>query len=128
MGMFNNLKKIDKEDAEKEEARLNLEEAKKATNTPLSKPEPNKKQQEVASLLANQQTSKEENQLASKPANQQVSKESDFSNYKLKKKFGSYLREDSILELKMHALRSGRKDHEILQEAVDQFIRNLKNQ
>ena len=85
-----------------------------------------------ASLLANQQTSKEENQQASKEANQQTSKEEKKQTNKpvnqqaskLLKKFGSYLREDSIKALKQIALLTDRKDYEVLQDAVDFYLKH----
>jgi len=78
-------------------------------------------------LLANQQTSKEgkkqtslpTNQLASKPANQQTSKQF--------KKFGSYLREESIKALKHLALQIDRKEYEVLQDAVDFYLKHKDN-
>lgn len=61
-------------------------------------------------LLANQQTSKEANLQASKSV----------------KKFGSYLREDSIKGLKRRALEMNKKDYEVLQEAVDLFFQSFE--
>jgi len=58
------------------------------------------------SLLANQQISKEASQQVSKPI----------------KKFGSYLREDSIKALKRRAVEVGKKDYEVLQEALDLYL------
>ncbi|SRR5258708_9363431 len=107
--------------------------------TPLPQPappaapveEPEKKQ---VGLLANQQisketknqTSKEPNQQttllaskhATKPANQQTTKE--------KKKYGTYLRDDSILAIQLHAVQTQRKDHEVVQEAVDRYLKSLR--
>ncbi len=66
----------------------------------------------------NQKTSKEAKKFASKPANQQTSKQ--------KKKFGSYLSPESIMELKKIALETHKKDYDILQEAVDEYIKQWK--
>ena len=81
---------------------------------------------QYASLLANQQTSKEPNQYPSKSANLQTIKPTSHQTTKEKKKYGTYLREDSILAIQLLAVQTQRKDHEILQEAVDQFFVNPK--
>jgi len=81
--------------------------------------------EQFASLLANQQTSKPVNQQASVPANQQTS-DSPLST-KQKKKYGTYLREDSILAIRIHAASAKKKDHELLQESVDLYLKQHKN-
>ena len=88
---------------------------------------PAQEEKKHASLLANQQTSKDTNQqsalpaskLATKPANQQTTKE--------KRKYGTYLRDDSILAIQLLAVQTQRKDHEVVQEAVDRYFENLRN-
>lgn len=104
--------------------------------------------EEKTSLLANQQTSKLVNQQASKPAkkqnsklpnqqtdievNQQASKPANYQTSNLplttkeKKKYGTYLREDSISEIQVYAVQTKRKDHEVLQEIVDYYFKNYK--
>jgi hypothetical protein len=91
-------------------------------------------------LLANQQTSKPAKKQTSKPTNQQTSKEAKKQTNLLanqqtseiplstkdKKKYGTYLREDSILDIQVHAIQTKRKDHEVLQEAVDFYFANKK--
>jgi hypothetical protein len=72
------------------------------------------------SLLANQQTNKVAKKQTSKLANQQTSGMS--LSTKEKKKYGTYLREDSILNIQVHAIQTKRKDHEVLQEAVDVYF------
>jgi hypothetical protein len=85
-----------------------------------------------ASLLANQQTSKVVKKQTSKPANTQARKLANQQTSKLslstkeKKKYGTYLREDSILDIQVHAIQTKRKDHEVLQEAVDLYFSNKK--
>jgi hypothetical protein len=95
-----------------------------------------------ASLLANQQTSKEEkkqtslpeNQHASKEVTQQISKEtnqqkstvSSQQTTKEKKKYGTYLREDSISAIQMLAIQTKQKDHVVLQEIVDLYFTHKK--
>src|SRR5437588_7286128 len=95
-----------------------------------------------ASLLANQQTSKPANLQASKEGNQQinkvVSKQGDLSvnqqnsnevkklTTKDKQKIGSYLTSESWIEIQTIAARTQRKDHEVLQQAVDHFLATLK--
>jgi hypothetical protein len=99
-----------------------------------------KEKQENASLLANQQTSKLVKKKTSMLVNQQTSKETKQQTSKLaisqsniqslstkeKKKYGTYLREDSIAQIQVHAIQTKRKDHEVLQEAVD-FYFEYKN-
>jgi hypothetical protein len=90
------------------------------------------KGKDFASLLANQQTSKlakkqtskSVNQFASKLVNQQTSKPA--LSTKEKKKYGSYLREDSISSIQVLAVQTKRKDHEVLQEIVDIYFANKK--
>jgi hypothetical protein len=89
------------------------------------------------SKLPNQQTSKETNQQASKLANQQTSELANPQNSKpvipiqlstkQKKKYGTYLREDSILDIRVHAAQSGKKDHEFLQEIVGYYFDRAKS-
>ena len=74
------------------------------------------------SKLANQQTSEEVKKQTSKLANQQMS-EIPLST-KEKKKYGTYLREDSIQAIQVNAVQTRRKDHEVLQEAVDFYFAN----
>ncbi len=95
--------------------------------TPLS-------ENQFASKPANQQTSKDINQQVSKPVNIQTSKEpykqavlpASQQASKSLKKFSSYLTEDSLKALKRLAFDAERKDYEVLQEAVDQYLANKK--
>ncbi len=114
-------------------------EEKPSKDVPLHSEEPTN---QYASLLANQQTSKEPNKQISKEIKKQASKETNqypsksanlqtikptsHQTTKEKKKYGTYLREDSILAIQLLAVQTQRKDHEILQEAVDQFFVNPK--
>ena len=86
--------------------------------------QPEKKQagKQSASLLANQQTSKEVNQQVSELANLQISKEVNQQTSKTLRKFGSYLRAESLKQIKQIATETDRKDYEVLQEAVDQYL------
>jgi hypothetical protein len=85
------------------------------------------------SKLASKQTSKEVNQQTSKLVNQQTSLPANSHTSKLplstkeKKKYGTYLREDSILDIQIRAAQSRLKDHELLQEIVDAYFKNPKN-
>ena len=111
---------------------------------------PNPPANQFASKLTNQQTSKEvnqqrsklvskqtslpTNQLASKSANQQISKETNQQTSKAtsqqttkeKKKYGTYLRDDSISAIQMLAVQTKQKDHVVLQEIVDFYFTNKK--
>ena len=97
-------------------------------STPLKKSSKN----QVASKPANQQGSKEVNQQTSKPASIQISKEAsqqtslpaNQQGSKQLKKFSSYLTEKSLKVLKRIAFETERKDYEVLQEAVDQYLQN----
>ncbi len=74
---------------------------------------------QFASKEANQQRSLEAKNQTSKPTYQQGSKPV--------KKFSSYLTEDSLKAVKRIAFDTDRKDYEIFQDAVDQYLeRNLK--
>ena len=42
------------------------------------------------------------------------------------KKFGSYLTEESLKDLKRIAFETDRKDYDVLQEAVDQYLERNK--
>ena len=93
---------------------------------------------DATNLLANQQTSKLAKKQTSKPTNLQTSKEIKKQTSKLanqqtseaplstkeKKKYGTYLREDSIQAIQVNAVQTRRKDHEVLQEAVDFYFAN----
>lgn len=84
------------------------------------------------SLLANQQTSKLANQQNNLLVNQQTSKEVNQQTSKLalstkeKKKYGTYLREDSIMDIHIRAAQAGKKDHELIQDIVDLYFQNLR--
>lgn len=70
------------------------------------------------SKTTNVQTNKSESKQTSLPTNQQTNK--------ILRKFGSYLTEDSLRGLKRIAFETDRKDYEILQEAVDQYLQREK--
>lgn len=95
--------------------------------------EPRKPATIDASLLANQQTSTPERKQTDKKANQQTNKLENQQTStpplctKEKKKYGTYLREDSILAIQVHAIQTKRNDHEVLQDAVDFYFKNIKN-
>lgn len=107
--------------------------------TPLPQPatpaalvqEPEKKH---ASLLANQQTSKVTKNQTSKETNQQTTllaskqstKPASQQTTKEKKKYGTYLRDDSISAIQMLAVQTKQKDHVVLQEIVDFYFANKK--
>ena len=93
----------------------------KLTNQQMSKDA--KKQ---SSLPTNQLTSKEVNQQISKETNQQTSKMTRQQTTKEKKKYGTYLREDSISAIQMLAVQTKQKDHVVLQEIVDLYFTHKK--
>lgn len=82
---------------------------------------------QFASKPASQQGSKEPNQQTSLEAKNQTSKPTNQQGSKPVKKFSSYLTEDSLKAVKRIAFDTDRKDYEIFQDAVDQYLeRNLK--
>ena len=86
----------------------------------------NKEVKRQTSLPANQFTSKEVNQQVSKETNQQTNKMTREQTTKEKKKYGTYLREDSISAIQMLAVQTKQKDHVILQEIVDLYFSSKK--
>jgi hypothetical protein len=77
-------------------------------------------------LPANQFTSKEVKQQISKETSQQTSKTSSQQTTKEKKKYGTYLREDSISAIQILAVQTKQKDHVVLQEIVDLYFTHKK--
>ena len=75
---------------------------------------------EQTSKLVSELTSEEVNQQTSKLVNQQRSNQSQST--KNKKKYGTYLRPDSILNINIHALQEGKDAHVLLQEIVDLYF------
>jgi hypothetical protein len=65
---------------------------------------------------ANMQADEDANSLADEPVSLQASK--------IVKKHGTYLTPDSIKRLKLIAVEENRKDYEVLQEAVDQYLKS----
>jgi hypothetical protein len=101
------------------------------TAEPQPGPAPSRQEQRQTaetSLLANQQTNKPVNQQASLSANQQTGKPANAQTSKLalstkqKRKYGTYLRDDSILAIQVNAAQARKKDHELLQEIVDAYF------
>jgi hypothetical protein len=85
---------------------------------------------EKTSLHANQQTnkdasmqtSKQVNQFTNLHANQQTSKDASMLSTKEKRKYSTYLTEETVLAIQMKAIQTKRKDHEIVQEAIDRYF------
>ena len=73
----------------------------------------------------------------SKPANQQTSKnvspisrpdqtdDTSFLTTKEKTKYGTYLTDESIQKIRIRAIETNRDDHQVLQEAVNQYFKKL---
>jgi hypothetical protein len=85
----------------------------KEANQPGSKPVPHQ-----TSTSASEQTNKSVKKQTNKPTNQQTTKE--------KRKYTSYLRDDSISAIQILAIRTNRKDHEVLQDIVDTYFASRK--
>ena len=79
----------------------------------------------VAGLHANQQTGKPASMQTGLPASPQTNIP---VNPQVRKpaKFSSYLNEESIKALKRLAFETDRKDYEVLQEAVDEYLRRTR--
>jgi hypothetical protein len=98
---------------------------------PANTPPPPIMDRRDADLPANLQTSKPAslqdslpaNQQGSKPVYPQTSKPVNVQTSKQTKKFSSYLVEASIRALKRLALDEDKKDYEVLQEALDEYLR-----
>jgi hypothetical protein len=117
------------------DALTHLEETKDERKAPQNDSGPtenDKPTTENTSLLAKKQISKEANQHTSLLVNQQTSKETNQQTSKLalstkeKKKYGTYLREDSIMDIHILAAQAGKKDHELVQDIVDLYFQRLK--
>src|SRR5919202_4640667 len=85
-----------------------------------------KEKLEKADLHANMQTGKQVNQQTSLHANMQTSNDANQHSTKQKRKYSTYLTEESVLAIQMHAIQTKRKDHEIVQEAIDRYFETTK--
>ena len=85
------------------------------------------------SKLANQQTSKKESEPTTQRANSPVSPisrpdqtgDTSALTTKEKTKYGTYLTDESIQRIRIRAIETHRDDHQILQEAVNQYFEKL---
>ena len=84
------------------------------------------KREQKSHLHANMQTDKPANQQTSLHANMQTSKDANQQSTKEKRKYSTYLTEESVLAIQMHAIQTKRKDHEIVQKAIDRYLEALK--
>lgn len=66
------------------------------------------------------------NQFVDKTADQHINKSTHQQTSKKLKRFGSYLTPESLKELKRIAFETDKKDYEVLQEAVNEFLDRLK--
>jgi hypothetical protein len=93
---------------------------------------PNQKAKKT-SKLANQQTSKGEVKATTQEAKTPVSpaprpaQASDTSSLttKEKTKYGTYLTDESIQKIRIRAIETKRDDHQVLQEAVNEYFEKL---
>jgi hemolysin activation/secretion protein len=72
----------------------------------------------------NQQTSKPANTQTREPASRLAGQPVSQLAGKPPKKFSTYLDEQSIKQLKRIAVEEDRKDYEVLQEAVDHYLKS----
>src|SRR5438874_3557933 len=130
MGRFDALTTLDTKPARPTPLPEKTEPTTQRANQFTSKPTNQQTSKEVnqqRSKLGSKQTSLPTNQFASKEVKQQISKETNQQTSmepsqlttKEKKKYGTYLREDSISAIQMLAVQTKQKDHVVLQEIVD---------
>jgi hypothetical protein len=82
---------------------------------------------------ANQQTSKKVSDPTTQRANSPLSPiarpdqtvDTSFLTSKEKTKYGTYLTDESIQKIKLRAIETNRDDHQVLQEAVNQYFKKL---
>jgi hypothetical protein len=105
-----------------------------AVESEKSQPAPALKQKErKTSKPANQQTSKPGHQPMTQEAKIPVSptprleQTGDTSSLttKEKTKYGTYLTDESIQKIRIRAIETNRDDHQVLQEAVNQYFKKL---
>jgi len=80
----------------------------------------------LTSKEANLQTSKEVSKQSDKQANTLTSEVEKKQADKVIKKFASYLTSDSIRAIKQIALDTNRKSYEVLQEAVNLYLKEKR--
>ncbi len=83
-----------------------------------------------ASKPANPQADKQANLQTRKPANPKTRLHANPQTGKLAtvEKYSTYMRPDSIKEIKRIALETDRKDYEVLDEAVSFYLQHHKNE
>ena len=92
-----------------------------------------KQKAKKTSKLANQQTSKKRtSQRLRKPIHlspllhvQTSSDDTSSLTTKEKTKYGTYLTDESIQKIRIRAIETNRDDHQVLQEAVNQYFEKL---
>ena len=95
------------------------------SSAPVKSPTPKKANASPdTGLPTNQQNSLPANQQTSETANQQTSNTP--LSTKQKRKYSTYLRPDSILQIKIQSVQEGKKDHELLQDIVDWYYETHK--
>ncbi len=85
-------------------------------------------------LLANQQRNKEAKKQPNKtmpkisfpPADAQDVQDTSLLTTKEKTKYGTYLTDASIEKIRMRAIQTKRDDHQIIQEAINQYFERLE--
>ena len=97
--------------------------------------QPPRQKAKKTNKLANQQTSKETVKATPQEVNKPVSPtprpehsgDPSLLTSKEKTKYGTYLTDDSIQKIKFRAIETNRDDHQVLQEAVNQYFEKLAN-
>ena len=95
--------------------------------------QPPRQKAKKTNKLANQPTSKETVKATPQEVNKPVSPtprpehsgDPSLLTSKEKTKYGTYLTDDSIQKIKFRAIETNRDDHQVLQEAVNQYFEKL---
>jgi hypothetical protein len=95
--------------------------------------QPPRQKAKKTNKLANQQTNKETVKATPQEVNKPVpptprpehSGDPSLLTSKEKTKYGTYLTDDSIQKIKFRAIETNRDDHQVLQEAVNQYFEKL---
>ena len=86
----------------------------------------NRSTHQLVNKSADQHINKSTSQHADLSINQQINTSASQQTSKTLKRFGSYLTIESLKELKRIAFESDKKDYEVLQEAVDAYLKTKR--
>jgi hypothetical protein len=92
-----------------------------------------KQKAKKTSKLANQQTSKNESESTTQEAilpvsptpRPELSGDTSLLTTKEKTKYGTYLTDESIQKIRIRDIKTNKDDHQVLQEAINQYFEKL---